>query len=258
LGINMIVPFRARLGVLFVLVLSLISHMSAAQNRKAFTVAHRDDHSVTSYQFFCDEHGNQLDCALARTAIRPKLTPDQVAAYTNPSADSLQGSIDLYTNGGTLCTENLDDQAIAARVLGGWGVTADPADVHDFVTAWRRVCAEPTPANGRALLKARATIDMKSCNVFVTADKRTFTFNGSRWVSVDTDAGILCPGSVVVETLEQKGLFWVYEVTENTNPNGADICAKAAQENGTRVFDFGSWGAPAPFTCHTIEFAPSF
>jgi hypothetical protein len=99
---------------------------------------------------------------------------------------------------------------------------------------------------------------MKSCNIFVAADKRTFTFNGSRWVSVDTNAGLFCPGSVIVETLEQKGLVWVYEETDNVNPNGGEICAKAAQESGTHRFDIASWAAPAPFTCHTIEFAPSF
>jgi hypothetical protein len=125
------------------------------------------------------------------------------------------------------------------------------------LAAWRRVCANPSLANGQALLKARAAIDLKSCNVFSAAEKRSFTYNGSRWVSVDTNVGLMCPGSVEVETLQQTGLTWLYEVTDNINPYAGEICKKAAQV-GTVKFDFSSWAEPAPFTCHAIEFAPTF
>jgi hypothetical protein len=111
---------RFVLGLLLALLSSLTSPVSHAQDRQVFTVASRDEQSVTSYVFYCDDHGNQLDCALARTTIRPKLTADQVEAFTHPGEESLKNEISLYTSGGTLCRQNLDDQAVVRRVLGAW------------------------------------------------------------------------------------------------------------------------------------------
>ncbi|MBV9859599.1 MAG: hypothetical protein JO038_05795 [Alphaproteobacteria bacterium] len=224
-----------------------------AQQKAIFTVAKRDQSSITSIEFYCLVQGESMDCAFARTRISRKATEEREDVIKGLKNEQLLELFAQFTNQGKLCGEDTSDTAITERVLGSWGRLAAESLLLKHASAWRQMCAERTEDATRKYMIARYMIDAVSCLVSTDLERATFHFNNGRWINVDQNAGILCPGTIITEILEKHGLVWTYEYVENVNRGSGGICSNMVSVN--EKYDFASWAEPAPFTCQTIEFS---